>query len=73
VCLGLITNKTPELEGKEEVIARIKENAKIVPLEERLKFERTINLGLRPRSMGEIRYDHIYLMYQGDPMMEKAK
>lgn len=33
VCLGLITTKTPELENKEEVIARIKEAAKIVPLE----------------------------------------
>jgi len=33
VCLGLITTKTSQLEKKEEVIARIKEAAKIVPLE----------------------------------------
>ncbi|MGN1377871.1 MAG: 5-methyltetrahydropteroyltriglutamate--homocysteine S-methyltransferase [Dorea sp.] len=33
VVLGLITTKSPELENKEEVIARIREAAKYVPLE----------------------------------------
>lgn len=33
VVLGLITTKSPELEDKEEVIARIKEASKYVPLE----------------------------------------
>jgi 5-methyltetrahydropteroyltriglutamate--homocysteine methyltransferase len=31
--LGLITSKKPELETKESIIARIKEAARIVPLE----------------------------------------
>jgi len=33
VCLGLITSKTPQLENKDEVIARIHEAAKYVPLD----------------------------------------
>ena len=33
VVLGLITTKSPKLENKEEVIARINEAAKYVPLE----------------------------------------
>lgn len=33
VVLGLITSKTPDLEDKEQVIARIKEASKFVPLE----------------------------------------
>ena len=33
VVLGLITSKSPELEDKDEVIARIKEAAKYIPLD----------------------------------------
>ena len=33
VVLGLITTKTPELENKEDIIARIHEAAKYIPLD----------------------------------------
>ena len=33
VVLGLITTKTPELESKEDIIARIHEAAKYIPLD----------------------------------------
>ncbi len=48
VVLGLITTKTPELENKEDIIARIYEAAKYIPLD-RLVSARSADL-LRARS-----------------------
>jgi hypothetical protein len=69
-CLGLITSKTPELENKEEVIERIKEAAKIVPLE---RLCLSAQCGFASTHHGTDSLIYCRLTHKGNPLTEEAQ